>query len=407
MLRARDSVCPDSSGTSSEVLLSCALKLIETVDAPETFHLVDLDVLRGRHRLWKQCLPAVEPYYAVKTNPDPRILKVLADLGCGFDVASRGELALVNGLDIPGNRCVFAHPRKSTSAIRVALQHRVPLLVVDSMQEVERIIAVYPDAQLILRLKSDDSGSWVPLSAKFGASIDEARTLIDALAHASLLEKLVGVSFHVGSNARSPDAYTMAIAEAGELFMYAVTQYGYSLCLLDIGGGWSGTDDDLFVACAYAARDAIQQYMPTQIRVIAEPGRFFAARTTLIAAQIVGKKHLLVDGEVQRGYYLTDGAYGSFLSAITYQYNAVLLASEGFVFGALQHQTSSQSVGPQFMSRLWGPTCDAYDRVVDCLLPEMDTGAYVYTLDGGAYSNSTQTFFNGFGPAERLYVQDL
>ena len=188
-------------------------------DCEDTFHVVDVAVLADRFSLWKKCLADVEPYYALKTNNDPMIASVLAMLGTGFDCASEKEIEQVLGLGVNPSKIVFANPRKPISSIHYAKRKGVDLMTFDSVEELDKLSSLYPQANLLLRIKADDSLSSSHLSEKFGATLAEAYEILDVGFERG--DQIVGVAFHVGSNCTHLESYRKAILDAAELFRYS------------------------------------------------------------------------------------------------------------------------------------------------------------------------------------------
>jgi len=150
----------------------------------------------------------------------------------------------------------------------------VEMMTFDSMDELSKILALYPTAKLVLRILPDDSHSLMPFGTKFGASFKETVRLI---AHAKKNNAdLIGVSFHVGSGCYSSMAWIDAIALARRVFDEA-EKVGFKMNLLDIGGGWPGTDEGPLILedINEAICRQVDLLFPLDVRVIAEPGRFF------------------------------------------------------------------------------------------------------------------------------------
>ncbi|KAJ2852348.1 Ornithine decarboxylase, partial [Coemansia erecta] len=128
-------------------------------DAEDAFFVADLGEVYRQFEQWSQLLPRVQPFYAVKCNPDPLVLKLLARVGAGFDCASRAEIqqALHEGVD-PTN-IVYAHPCKPASHLRFARDAGVALMTFDNADELVKISQLYPGARAILRILTDDSSS--------------------------------------------------------------------------------------------------------------------------------------------------------------------------------------------------------------------------------------------------------
>ncbi|PHH91102.1 hypothetical protein CDD83_1674 [Cordyceps sp. RAO-2017] len=76
----------------------------------DTFYVADLGHVYRQHLRWKKNLPRVKPFYAVKCNPDPQVLRLLAGLGTGFDCASKTEIEQVLAMGISPDRVIYAQP---------------------------------------------------------------------------------------------------------------------------------------------------------------------------------------------------------------------------------------------------------------------------------------------------------
>lgn len=234
------------------------------------------------------------------------------------------------------------------------------------------------------------------LGAKFGA-MPNVETLDLLQAAQSLDLNVVGVSFHVCPSdigCQMVGAYKEAIASARSVFDEAESQ-GMYLKILDIGGGFPGTDDNqvTFAQIAWEIREAIHKHFPSTmgIRIIAEPGRYFVTTSQSMACNIISKKIVNEGDESFMMYYVNEGVYGSFLDRIMYQaeYYPKVLSSK-----------TSTDFKKQLRCIIWGRTCDGMDEIVpleqDCYLPELDVGDWLYFDNMGAYTTATGTQFNGF-----------
>lgn len=88
-------------------------------DSDDAFYIVDLADILLKHKKWVSLLPRVEPFYAMKCNNDPVILKMLTGLGIGFDCASKTEMQTMLGMGVPSSKIVYANPCKQASHIRL------------------------------------------------------------------------------------------------------------------------------------------------------------------------------------------------------------------------------------------------------------------------------------------------
>uniref|UniRef100_A0A8D2F785 Ornithine decarboxylase n=1 Tax=Theropithecus gelada TaxID=9565 RepID=A0A8D2F785_THEGE len=367
---------------SAQQMVLRRIQELSDSDQQDPFMLADLDMMASRHQAFCQALPQVSPFYAVKCNSSPWVLRVLAALGTGFDCASQVELEQVLGLGVPA------------SHIRYAARHGVQLLTFDSEEELTKVAQHHPGARLLLRLRTQDSQSTFPLSTKFGASLEACGHLLTSARDLGLA--VVGASFHVGSNCQTPQSFTQAIADCQCVFEMG-RGAGHDMSCLDIGGGFPGTEDSgpKFEEMARVISAALAQDFPEErgVKVIAEPGRFYMESVCTAAVSIIAKKAVLepggwarmaLGGEATLMYYLNDGHYGSF---------------------RLGHREPVPRP-PLFPCTLYGPTCDASDRLFleDVRLPELDVGDWLVFPSMGAYTSSMSCSFNGFLPATICYT---
>mmetsp|Transcript_19505 Transcript_19505/g.29344 ORF Transcript_19505/g.29344 Transcript_19505/m.29344 type:complete len:719 (-) Transcript_19505:122-2278(-) len=213
----------------------------------DPFYVLDIGMVVSQLYQWKQYFPRVEPFYAVKCNPDKVILQTLAKLGCHFDCASRNEIRLVQELTAGSARTpeiVYANPCKSRSHIIEAVCRGVTLMTFDNPAEVKKCASVSNKIRLLLRIITDDSGSQCRLSSKFGAPKSHWNACLKAAKHYGL--QVVGVSFHVGSGCREASRYEWALNDAREVFDVASKNYGFDMNILDIGGGFPGETHSLW-----------------------------------------------------------------------------------------------------------------------------------------------------------------
>lgn len=303
------------SGVMNSARLAASLE----PDAEKAFFVADLSQVYMQHMRWKKNLPEIEPFYgehtfmlpwilhaysltalsfaAVKCNPDPYVIRLLAALGTGFDCASNGEISQVLAVGgIAPSRIIFANPCKATSFVRNAARAGVDLMTFDNTDELHKIARVFPRARLVLRILTDDSQSLCRLGLKFGAPLQSVPGLL-AQARALGLD-VVGVSFHVGSGSFDTNAFADAIARA-RLAFDAGAAAGYQFSLLDVGGGFEHAD---FEPRAAVLREAIAMHFPDRrergIRVIAEPGRFYVSKAFSLAANIIARRAPMADGSV-------------------------------------------------------------------------------------------------------------
>jgi ornithine decarboxylase len=340
-------------------------------------------------RWFKQNFPG-ETFYAVKANPSAWALDALWAAGVrGFDVASEAEVKFV-AERFPEARLAFMHPVKSRGAIRRAYaDYGVRIFVLDSVDELHKILEETngaKDLTLIVRLAVSNEGSNLPLTQKFGVSIEEAPALLRLTRQAT--EELMGVSFHVGSQCMRPTAYRQAMMQANR----AIIQAGVVVDVVDVGGGfpaiYPGMDPAPMTAYMTEISEAFEAMSIAQnAQLWAEPGRALVAEAGSIVARV----------ELRKGdaLYLNDGAYGNLFDAthVNWRFPTKLLRS-------------SRAKNAGF--KLYGPTCDSMDMAIGpFMLPaDIREGDYIELGMLGAYSTAMGTRFNGFGETEIVECTD-
>ena len=175
--------------------------LAHSADVPTPFLLLDLDIVAARHRALQAALPDATVYFAIKANPAPEVIDLLARLGSCFDVASPGEIARCLALGVGPDRLSYGNTIKKEADVATAARRGVRLFAVDCDAELDKVARHAPDATVYVRLATDGAGADWPLSRKFGCGPGEAAKLALRATHLGLG---VGVSFHVGSQQRDP-----------------------------------------------------------------------------------------------------------------------------------------------------------------------------------------------------------
>ena len=342
-----------------------------------------------------------EVMYAVKCNPEPRVLRALWAGGVRqFDCASPAEVALVRQMFGAGATIRYMHPVKARPAIRDAYrQHLVRDFALDSADELEKILAETPQMALVgrraarglglhVRLALPKGAAVYDLSGKFGAAPDEAARL---LAAARPRAERLGLCFHVGSQTMDARAFRQALTIAGEV----IARSGVKVDVLDVGGGFPVSYPDLLPPTleAYVAAIAagVEEAGLTGLQLWAEPGRALVAAGVSVVVQV----------QLRRGdtLFINDGIYGSLSDAGApgFRFPARLIRAEGTPVSAARVPFA-----------LFGPTCDSVDRMRGpFLLPEdVREGDYIEIGQLGAYGGALRTAFNGFDRAQMVEVGD-
>jgi ornithine decarboxylase len=348
---------------------------------------IDCDRIRGQYRALARALPGVDLHYALKPLPDRTVVQVLAREGASFDLATDGEVDLVRDAGIPPARCVHTHPIKRGSDIRHALDCGVKTFVVDNAEEIGKFEASRRRVRLLLRISFRNPDTVIDLSRKFGCDSDAAIGLVENAAKRGI--RVVGFSFHAGSQLVRPDKYVEAIDTCGRLVAEARSR-GFAIEALDIGGGFPIEYlDPVPEIDGYCEpiREALAR-LPQGLRVIAEPGRFIAGPGAVALSTVMGR----AKREGRWWYYLDDGVYGTF--------SGQLYDKMRFPIEPLQDPGR-----PREPCVLAGPTCDSLDVIAEDLpMPVLEIGERMLARQIGAYTMATATDFNFFPRAKVIAV---
>jgi len=341
------------------------------------FLIVDTAIVRGKVRRFRAAMPRVRPHYAVKANPDRRVLKVLIQEGCGFEIASTAELDLLLGLGVPAAEIFYSNPVKSRESIAYAASKGVEWFVIDSLEELRRVFEVKPDAKQYVRISAPNIGSDWPLSGKFGAGASDTREIVAAASR--LGADLAGVTFHVGSQCRNPENWRVALEKARNGFEQ-MTKAGLKPRLLNIGGGFPVRHVKPIpsVETIGAIVNEGLKAFPEDTQVIAEPGRYLVSDAGYFVCRVLGT----ATRAGKRWMHWDAGLFGG-----------VIEAAEG-----LKYRIRTDRSGPDVPWTVGGPTCDSVDVVMreEPLPSDLQEGDFIYIRNAGAYTTAYASQFNGF-----------
>lgn len=406
-------VCP--------VLINEMYNKIYKENIQDSFFICDLGTIIRQYCKFNTNLPRVKPYYAIKCNPNIEMIKTLSSLGCGFDCASRGEIELVLSLGISPQQIIYANPCKEISHIVYAYEHGVNLMTFDNKDELLKIKTYHPHAKMILRIRIDDSRSICPFGIKFGCSVGDDSSLILLQEAKDLHLDVIGVSFHVGSGCLEPMAFHDAI-QLTKLVFEQGKKVGHSMEMIDIGGGFPGVENEsiqkeiqseeytvlniTFKNIAENIHMSLEKYFPLaeypELKIIAEPGRFFAAPAFTLVNKITSRR-IIQDTKKQFMYYINDGVYGSFNCII---FDSMYCQPNVLVHNGKPFEKNHNIEHELYKSSIWGQTCDSLDSINQKVyLPELQIGDWFYFYSMGAYTLASSSQFNGFSPPKIFYIQ--
>jgi ornithine decarboxylase len=356
---------------------------------------VDLDVVRDNYQAFAKALPDTRVFYAVKANPAPEVLSLLAQLGSCFDTASVAEIEMVLAAGATADRISFGNTIKKERDIARAHALGVTLFAVDCKAEVEKIARAAPGAKVFCRILYDCAGAEWPLSRKFGCDPEMAVEVLDCAKQLGL--QAHGISFHVGSQQRNVKSWDRALASAAAIFR-ACAERGIGLAMVNLGGGFPTKylkDVPTVRTYGNAIFRSLRRHFGNAIpETIVEPGRGMVGNAGVIEAEVVlvSKKS---EAEAVRWVYLDIGKFGGLAETM----------DESIRYPIRTPHDGDQSV-PCVLA---GPTCDSADVMYEkepYLLPvSLSIGDKLLIEGTGAYTATYSAIaFNGFPPLKTYHI---
>ncbi|WP_274425796.1 type III PLP-dependent enzyme [Chelativorans sp. YIM 93263] len=356
---------------------------------------VDLDVVQENYHAFEKALPDSKIFYAVKANPAPEILRLLASLGSCFDTASIAEIEMALNAGATPERISYGNTIKKERDIERAYALGIRLYAVDCMEEVEKVARAAPEARVFCRVLTDGRGAEWPLSRKFGCVPAMA---VEVLRRAKALGlDPYGVSFHVGSQQMELAAWDSALADAQAVFA-ALAAEGILLKMVNMGGGFPTRYlRDVPAAQAYgqAIFTALRKHFGNRLpETIIEPGRGMVGNAGVIKSEIVLISRKSDDDEL-RWVYLDIGKFGGLAETMD---------------EAIRYPIATGHDGGETAPCvLAGPTCDSadvlYEKAPYPLPLALTIGDEVLIEGTGAYTTTyASVAFNGFEPLKAYVI---
>ncbi|HVV92155.1 MAG TPA: type III PLP-dependent enzyme [Hyphomicrobiales bacterium] len=352
---------------------------------------VDRDIVRDNYLAFAKALPDTRVFYAVKANPAPEILRLLAELGSCFDTASVAEIEMALAAGATPDRISFGNTIKKERDIALARALGIDLFAVDCNAEVEKIARAAPGARVFCRILCENTGAEWPLSRKFGCVPEMAADVLEHAHRRGLVAH--GVSFHVGSQQREPKMWDRALATAAKVFRDC-GERGIQLAMVNLGGG--------FPAKYLRPIPGVENYGATIFRslrrhfgnrlpeTIIEPGRGLVGNAGAIQAEVVliSRKS---EADPVRWVYLDIGKFGGLAETM-----------DESIRYPIKTPRDGDATEPCVLA---GPTCDSADVLYEkepYLLPvSLEIGDRVLIEAAGAYTSTyAAVAFNGFKPLE-------
>jgi len=356
---------------------------------------VDLDVVKDNYTAFAKALPDTRVFYAVKANPAPEVLSLLAKLGSCFDTASVQEIEMALAAGATPDRISFGNTIKKERDIARAFALGIRLYAVDCKPEVDKVARAAPGSRVFCRILSDCAGAEWPLSRKFGC---EPGMAVDVLEHAlkSGLEPH-GVSFHVGSQQRNQHAWDRALASAAAVFKEC-GERGMNLAMVNLGGGFPTKylkNVPSVKTYGTAIFKALRKHFGNQIpETIIEPGRGMVGNAGIIESEVVLVSKKSEEDDV-RWVYLDIGKFGGLAETMDESIRYPIKTSR-----------DGDALAPCVLA---GPTCDSadvlYEKQPYPLPVSLEIGDRVLIEGTGAYTSTySAVAFNGFPPLKTYHI---
>lgn len=357
---------------------------------------VDLDVVRDNYLGFARALPDTRVFYAVKANPAPEVLSLLASLGSCFDTASVVEIEQALAAGASADRISYGNTIKKERDVARAFEMGIRLFAVDSEAEVEKIARVAPGSKVFCRILCDGSGAEWPLSRKFGCAPEMATSVLE---HAHRLGlNAYGISFHVGSQQTDPRKWDGALRSAAAIFR-DLAERGVNLQMVNLGGGFPTKylkNVPAVKSYGNAIFRALSKHFGNRIpETIIEPGRGMVGNAGVIEAEVVLISKKSESDAEMRWVYLDIG-----------KFNGLAETMDEMIRYPIRTPVDDSLMAPCVIA---GPTCDSVDVLYEKQpydLPiSLEIGAKVLIEGTGAYTTTYSAVgFNGFPPLETFVI---
>ncbi|MCL2385033.1 MAG: type III PLP-dependent enzyme [Alphaproteobacteria bacterium] len=356
---------------------------------------LDLDVVRDNYLAFAKALPDTRIFYAVKANPEARVLELLSRLGSCFDTASVAEIEMVLAAGAGPERISYGNTIKKEHDIKRAYELGVRLFAVDCEAEVEKISRAAPGSKVFCRILCDGFGAEWPLSRKFGCASEMSPRVLEYAHRLGLVA--FGLSFHVGSQQRNPRMWNGALKAAASIFR-DLAERGINLQMVNLGGGFPTKYLKKVPAVktyGQAILQSLHRHFGNRIpETIIEPGRGMVGNAGVIEAEVVLISKKSNDDRV-KWVYLDIG-----------KFNGLAETMDEMIRYPIRTAYDGEPTEPCVVA---GPSCDSVDVLYEnepYLLPiGLEIGSKVLIEGAGAYTTTYSTVgFNGFPPLKSYVI---
>ena len=331
--------------------------------------LFDGNKLIANYQRLQKALPTFSIAYAMKSNSNENIVRILEKEGSCFETASYNEISYLLDLGISAKKMIFSNPVKVPSSISDALSKGVDTFTFDSIEELEKF-KEFPSAKLVLRLEVPSVGAMWPLNKKFGCPTKMWATLFQKMKEGNY--HLDGITYHVGSQCENINTWNDAMDTVYEAIKLSHT-YGLKPYILNIGGGFPidlgrpipNVEDIGTLLYSHLTKWETENIKITKL--FAEPGRYLVGSAGVLEATIVG----VTSRSECRWVFLNTGIFAGMLESID----------------GIQYPVASTGSGEIEEVMLCGPSCDSMDKMYKVRLPKPKFGDTLYFHGAGAYTS--------------------
>ncbi len=360
------------------------------------FLVVDTAIVGDQYDELTHAFPFAKVYYAVKANPAPEMIDLLAARGSNFDIASIYELDRVLSRGVDASRVSYGNTIKKSQDIRYFFERGVRLYATDSEADLRNIAKAAPGSRIYVRLLTEgtQTADW-PLSRKFGCQPDMALDLLILARDLGLVP--YGLSFHVGSQQRDIGVWDAAIAKVKVIFERLQEEDGIDLKMINLGGGFPANyvnrTHELSTYAEEITRFLHEDFGEELPEIILEPGRSMVGNAGVLVSEIVliSRKSRT---SLHRWIYLDVGKFSGLIETLG---------------ESIKYPVYTDKQGELEEAILAGPTCDSADVMYEDYrypLPlTLAIGDRLYWFSTGAYTTSYSAIeFNGFPPLKAYYI---
>ena len=350
-------------------------------------------VIRDRYKQFSEAVAAPWPEdkkpfiaFACKSNSNLAILNLLGSLGAGMDIVSGGELLRCMAAGSPSNKIIFSGVGKTDAELRLALDHNIHQINVETEAELERLDEISREVKkpvhIAIRFTPDvASGAHEKTSTgeeenKFGLLEDELHRLFKQYAEHPYL-RLNAISMHIGSGVPSLEPFREAFIKMSDL-VQKLRYHGATITQVDLGGGlWIPYQDEPFPNLKEYGQMIHEIFSPLDVKIAFEPGRILIGESGCLLTSVIFNKPRTI-----KRFVIVDAAMNDLIRPTLYDaYHKIMPVK--------------QTEAATSVCDVVGPVCETGDYLaLDRELPELDRGDLLAIMNAGAYGSVMSSTYN-------------